>query len=365
MLARYLRVVPTDRTSIWIAKLTISEFLKRLYTNVWKRSYEIGLQAIRWFLLVTFVAVVIATLAECQPFDHYWQVVPEPGARCRQGYVQLVTMGVADIITDLVLVCFPTPIVIMSNMRVKRKLSLVLLFGLSLILVAITLYRVYGTIQRHSNQQFRSLMASLEILAAAAIANALVLGSFVRDRGVKKQRYRFGSMGAASSLDRPGVSKARTRAALGWGSDVDLAENLGLRLGPEFMADQSPVARPAPAVLSLVPQSTIASPTEPGRKRYGRESADNDETDLKPPKTVRGEQTSPRNIPIITPRRMSFFDVGGLLDDDEPRNGGSSSTWAETATYPLRSVVSSPARQQRLAKGGRTLLEEKGASFHI
>ena len=78
------------------------------------------LQLIRYFLLGTFIAVVLATLLECQPFNHYWQVVPDPGAQCRQGYAQLITMGVSDIITDLVLVIFPIPIVLSLSMRVTR-----------------------------------------------------------------------------------------------------------------------------------------------------------------------------------------------------------------------------------------------------
>ncbi len=103
-----------------MAKFTVSEFLKRLTSQVWKRSYEIGLQGIRWFLIVTFLLVVIATLSECQPFSHYWQVVPDPGAHCRQGIAQLVTMGTSDVITDLLLVCFPIPIVLKSHMPAKR-----------------------------------------------------------------------------------------------------------------------------------------------------------------------------------------------------------------------------------------------------
>lgn len=79
-----------------------------------------GLQCIRWFLVGTFVAVLIATLAECQPFYKYWQLRPDPGPRCRQGYVQLITMGTSDVITDLLLVCFPIPIVIKSTMALKR-----------------------------------------------------------------------------------------------------------------------------------------------------------------------------------------------------------------------------------------------------
>ena len=87
-----------------MAKFTVSEFLKRMTYRFWKRGYEFGLRGIRIFLLVTFVAVVVATLSECQPFTHYWQVVPDPGPRCRQGYAHLLTMGVTDIVTDLLLV---------------------------------------------------------------------------------------------------------------------------------------------------------------------------------------------------------------------------------------------------------------------
>ena len=109
-----------DHDSLWIAKFTMSEFLKRLTSAVWKRSYEVVLHGIRWFLALTFLGVVIATLSECQPFDNYWQVLPVPVAKCRQGVAQLITMGTADVITDLVLVFFPIPIVLVSNMPMKR-----------------------------------------------------------------------------------------------------------------------------------------------------------------------------------------------------------------------------------------------------
>lgn len=55
---------------IWVSKFTVSEFLKRLTSNIWRQSYEMVLHFIRVFLVATFIAVVIATLAECQPFDH-------------------------------------------------------------------------------------------------------------------------------------------------------------------------------------------------------------------------------------------------------------------------------------------------------
>ncbi|MCJ1408806.1 hypothetical protein MMC19_002882 [Ptychographa xylographoides] len=355
---------------LWIAKLTISEFLKRLYQGVWKRSYEVGLHVIRWFLLLTFLGVIVATLAECQPFTHYWQVVPDPGPHCRQGYAQLLTMGVTDTITDLVLVCFPIPIVIMSNMRLKRKISLVLLFGLSAILVAITIYRMYGTIQRQSNQQYRSLLASIEILAATAVSNAVVLGSFIRDRGVKKQRFKFGSTGGASALDRPTTAANRTRAAISWGSDEDLVGDLGIRLGPEFSSDKPKVARPAPTVLSLGSPSASMTPAQASwtfENRPRRASVDTDDTDLKNRHASREEEPpSPRDTSVLTPRRMSFFDVGGLLGDDAaPRRRSSISVSVPSSTtYSLRPLISTSANRQRSPRGSRIPLEDMSVGLH-
>jgi hypothetical protein len=170
--------------------------------------------AIRWFLVLTFIAVVIADLAECQPFTHYWQVVPDPGGRCRQGYAQLLTLGVANVITDLLLVAFPIPIIIRSKMPVKRKIQLVLLFAGSLLPAGTTLFRLPNIIDRHGSQQYRSLLASIEILFATAVANSLVLGSFVRDRGVKKQRWKFGSM--SDSIGRS--TNRRGTVIRHWGS---------------------------------------------------------------------------------------------------------------------------------------------------
>ena len=211
--------------------------------------------------------------------------------------------------TDLKLIC-------------HSKFSLSCLFSLSLILVVTTLYRVTGTIDRRGNQQFRSLLASVEILAAAFVANAIVLGSFVRDRGVKKARFKYGSASGTSSLDRPSLAKTRPRAAMSWGSDIDLVSDLGLRLPPEFSARKSSVARPAPAVLPLGSSTTdLITPAAPSWTFPGRDSAETDESSFKFREAEADSPVSPNTM--LTPRRMSFFDVGGLLGHDAPRSKSS------------------------------------------
>jgi hypothetical protein len=225
-----------------MAKYTVSEFLKRLTSRFWKKGYEWGLRTIRVFLAVTFVAVVIATLAECQPFTHYWQVKPTPQPRCRQGFAQLITMGVADIITDVLLIAFPIPIIIHSGMPLKRKISLVALFSMSIVLIVITGARVPMVIDRRGIQQFRSMFASSEILAATIVSNAIVLGSFLRDRGLKKAKFKAPS--TTDSMERRGSTRTHTLPQCS--SDEDLARSLGYRTKPELAEKRTSVPRPAP-----------------------------------------------------------------------------------------------------------------------
>lgn len=312
--------------SIWMAKFTVSEFLKRMTERFWKRGYEYGLRGIRVFLVATFIAVLIATLAECQPFSHYWQVIPDPGPQCRQGYAHLLTMGVTDIVTDVLLVLFPIPIILRSGMPLRRKLSLVALFSMSVVLIAITGTRIPLVIERRGLQQFRTVLASSEILAATIVANAIILGSFLRDRGIKKTKYKVGST-TNDSMDRR--SSTRRQTLQRFGSDEDLARSLGYRTNPELTEKKTSIPRPAPvADLNLLSPTHANAPFAGSNwqfpNRHSTASQCSDESDLK----VRIPED-----PLPSPRggrRVSFFDVGGLLE------GGLLSS---TAPSPTDSVV--------------------------
>ncbi len=337
---------------IWTAKLTVLEFLKRIVGAYWRRSYEIGLRVIRYFLLATFAAVVIGTLAECQPFRHYWQVVPDPGPQCREGVVQLLTMGTCDIITDLLLVVYPIPIVLMSAMPTTRKISLVLLFVLSLALVAITAYRVPSTIRRGNAQQYRSLLASLEILAAAGVSNSIVIGSFIRDRGTKKPKYRRESSGGTSSLERT-LTKRQMITHHHFGSDSDLVGDVGMCLPPELRSRGSSIPSTAAQPVLPLPDHSSAEKGEMARRMAEDDvsSISTDSTDLKhdvgntdrPAEAVRT---------LLTLKKMSFFDVGSLMQSDEkvtsspfsksPLDTKQSSSHSEFARY----AASAPPQPQ-------------------
>ncbi|RAK73224.1 putative integral membrane protein Pth11-like [Aspergillus fijiensis CBS 313.89] len=364
---------------IWTAKFTICEFLKRVSGMIWRRSLDIFRKSLYYFLASTLLAVVIATLAECTPFDHYWQVVPDPGPKCRLGYANLIVMGTCDVITDLLLVAFPIPFIMMTHMPLKRKASLVILFALSLILVAITLYRVPSVIWHDGEQQYRSLLASLEILVATAVSNAVVIGSFVRDKGVKKNKFKK-ALASASVNENMDYSSFRRQTITHhqWGSDSDLAAGLGIRLKPELCSSDRDLPRPAPVAApyhSLTGRPAgLLNPSWSFPQRPGGMDDDHTSTtgslDIKvsPHEYIETNISPPHRMPreVSSPTQLSIFDVGGLLNaptpttahpshypDHQPRHSSGSS---KSAIYDFGATVSS--------SGSPDLNPDPNAAYH-
>jgi hypothetical protein len=165
--------------------------------------------------VASFVAIIVSDLAECHPISHYWQVTPDPGPQCRQGFAQLLTMGVCSAVIDVILIIFPIPIIFSTRIATKRKILLAMLFCFGFLTVGITIYRIPKTIKQHGDQVVRSMWASIELLAATAVANLVALGSFLRDSGVRKIKFRPGyhSSGTNSKPQGKGASGSDRRQA--------------------------------------------------------------------------------------------------------------------------------------------------------
>ncbi|RYC64593.1 hypothetical protein CHU98_g1622 [Xylaria longipes] len=263
-------------------------------------------------------------------------------------------MATSNIMTDLVLVIFPVPIILTSHMSPKRKFQLTLLFGLSLGPVGTTIYRVVYVFHTHGSQQTRSLLASVELLFATTAANALVLGSFVRDRGTKKIKYRADSV-AGDSLDR--TSSRRPTINRHWGSDEDLVRDLGLGVNPRYRnGDEG-----ASSSLGFGP-APIASMNNWQFDQESTMSAAHRDDALLHDQLATSNQSNSTN----TPRRVSFLDVGGLLDvetsDTTLRSTRDSFNSSQDPLSPYRATPSPTmtASSSGLRRGSQILLQDLG-----
>lgn len=352
---------------IWMSKWTVSEFLKRITIHLWRTSYEFTLHCIRIFLVATFIAVIIATLAECQPFSHYWQVVPDPGPQCRQNYAQLLTMGTADIITDILLVAFPIPIVLRSGQTWRRKLQLAALFSTSIALIIITGMRMPAVISNLGRQQYRTIWASSEILASAFVSNIIIIGSFIRDKGTKKNKWK--SMSVSDSIER--TSTRRPTIPQPTDSEEDLFRFLGCRMPEHLQASPELYARPAPMALPAMSSPFADRNKRPDTPRQA-ESVEGSDGDVSP------RHRSIDNLPMPSPslststrKNVSFFDVGGLLENGSmgppsPSISNSRSVTlvsngtSHTIATDFATTVPTPPQSRR---GSRAFLADMGATL--
>lgn len=342
---------------IWISKLTISEFLKRITIRIWRRRYEATLQGIRVFLFVTFAAVVVATLSECRPFHAYWQVIPDPGPQCRQGYAQLLTMGACGIVTDILLIGFPIPVVLASGQSWQRKLQMGLLFSLSIFMIAVTGTRIPHVIEEQGRQQYRTVWASGEILASAAVSNGVILGSFLRDKGTKKNRYRSHSM--ADSVDRASARRPTLTRLQTDQSDEDLFLAMGCRV-PEHLREGSIASpRPAPPALPaskthLAIEGRIDTPLHQSRR-----SSNEDDS-------PRGTSTIPilsQVLPSPAPTADvsdGYFDFAHHEDGQGRSSRSRSTTITDTGSHGVASHDFAVPRGQDGASGSRAFLRDVG-----
>ncbi|KAJ4864868.1 hypothetical protein T069G_01398 [Trichoderma breve] len=352
--------------TLWILKGTVLEFLRRITDLSWQQSQKYTLIAIRWALGLTFIAVIISDLAECNPFKHYWQVLPDPGGQCRQGYVQLITMATCNILTDLMLVIFPIPIIIQSHMPLRRKLQLLILFSLSLSVVAVTLYRVPRIIDVDGRQQYRSLLASVELIFATASANALVLGSFVRDRGVKKQKPRRTST-AAESFERTNTIR-RPTIHRQWGSDEDLVRDVGLAVEPELR--EQPDSPSSDLYAPIQPMSSIGQ----DRQRQWQQQQQDESAHESAQESAQASQdlliykTESQHGSQHESRKLSLFDVGGLLEEGPATSSGSfrrgssftSSSQEASTSQAAIPQASRKASTNGVRRGSTALLQDLG-----
>lgn len=192
--------------SLWMVKLSGGMYIARLTDQFWASksltSSTPGGRALKLFLSqylnrlfytflgLSYIAVVVTEAAECRPFHQYWQVTPTPTLACRVAPGNLTAMGILHILTDLTLVALPLPMILSARLPRKLKLETFLLMLFPLANVAFTCYRLPVIYTKAGSQPARTLLASIDILISTASANALVVISFLKDRGFKKLKYR-------------------------------------------------------------------------------------------------------------------------------------------------------------------------------
>ncbi|KAK2049400.1 hypothetical protein LZ31DRAFT_457227 [Colletotrichum somersetense] len=180
---------------LWLQKLVLLDVYRRLVTTVRQEKFVIWSYGIGFF--GTYAACQVTTFSECDPFHLYWQVIPDPGS-CAKAQLQLLVVGVLNIVTDFMLLVLPLPLVFSLKTPWKRKAQLCTLFTLGIFIIAITVIRLPINVSNKDSQVNRTTWASIELLTAAIVVNAPTLYGLWNK--IKKAKSTFKTYGHPSGL---------------------------------------------------------------------------------------------------------------------------------------------------------------------
>ncbi|KAL9945169.1 hypothetical protein ACHAQF_006720 [Verticillium nonalfalfae] len=91
---------------------------------------------------------------------------------CVEAEAQLMTVGILNIVTDLMLILLPLPLVVAMQAAWRLKAQLYALFLLGIFIIAITIVRLPISTLHKDSQLNRSTWASVELLVTAIVVNA-------------------------------------------------------------------------------------------------------------------------------------------------------------------------------------------------
>ncbi|KAI1077804.1 hypothetical protein F5B20DRAFT_253301 [Whalleya microplaca] len=203
---------------LWLQICILLVFYSRITSGLgWARLMINGTWAA---VVLTFVAVILATLLECRPIHLYWQTSPNPG-NCIRAYAQLLIQGISNIVIDLMLLVIAWPLVRLRKRSLYQYISLYTLFALGTFCIVITVIRVALIFSKDSSQTTRSLWASVQMFVSCFVANApTIYGSF---RVVRRKRPGQHSDQYADDSGRKRRSRHDTQSWLRIEEEIGLA----------------------------------------------------------------------------------------------------------------------------------------------
>ncbi|KAI1658614.1 hypothetical protein F4813DRAFT_395532 [Daldinia decipiens] len=174
--------------ALWFQICLLLLFYSRITSGI---AWADRLTKTAWVtVVVTFIAILLATFLECRPISLYWQINPDPGH--------------SNIFVDLLLLFIAYPLVCLRKRTLSEYISLYSLFALGTFCIVITIIRVVLIFNEDSSQTTRSLWASVQMFVSCFVANAPTIYGSLRVARRKRSGHRS-TPGYASGepLSRP------------------------------------------------------------------------------------------------------------------------------------------------------------------
>ncbi|KAI1090919.1 hypothetical protein F5B19DRAFT_503463 [Rostrohypoxylon terebratum] len=128
---------------VWLTKAAMLAFCQRLTERLgkYRNRIRIGIA----LLVMSWLADFLIAMLNCRPFHKNWQIYPDPGPQCYSATSPFSVYGtlILNIITSIYVFFVPLPILWMANIKLWKKIGLIMLVSANGFVVAVAILRGY------------------------------------------------------------------------------------------------------------------------------------------------------------------------------------------------------------------------------
>ncbi|KAF1979871.1 hypothetical protein BU23DRAFT_523437 [Bimuria novae-zelandiae CBS 107.79] len=157
---------------LWTLKFCVTFFYFRLMNGLEK--FRMHIYIALGLIGSTFITLLLTIFISCRPFNHYWQINPDPGNVCQAAIsIPIVwVMFVTNVVTDAYLVLIPIPMLWQSSLKLIKKLAATLVLSAGvLIIVCATLKSVFVLVDPEQGGQLAAAWGTRETFIAVITTN--------------------------------------------------------------------------------------------------------------------------------------------------------------------------------------------------
>lgn len=130
------------KVALHLTKISLLLLYMRIFSHVvWFRKVAVGLIV---FLVMYMIASASAGFAQCTPVQKSWDRFVD--GKCVDLYILFNTNGAVAMVTDVIILILPFPLIYKLTLPWAQKLALIPVFGLGSVICAASIMRVYSLI---------------------------------------------------------------------------------------------------------------------------------------------------------------------------------------------------------------------------
>ncbi|KAJ5105063.1 hypothetical protein NUU61_002410 [Penicillium alfredii] len=153
---------------IWCLKGVLLCLYYKLTQGTWHRNLVWGATA---FCLLTWLLCLLTHICICTPVHRNWQIKPYPGDNCTLRGPLYIVIAVFNVLSDLVILIIPIPILAKLQVPLQRKIILVVMFSSGVFIMICTILRAYYSLGDITNLPIALGWANRECFVAAIVVS--------------------------------------------------------------------------------------------------------------------------------------------------------------------------------------------------